>query len=107
MTKSEKTDIIKRHRACPNLTPYVTASGGVVIFNGPFPMKQANATKDFIEHAGHDIYTLLTEINRLEAIIAHMGIAQVLFFEGEQPDVSYADRAGKYQGQTGITLAKV
>lgn len=40
-------------------------------------------------------------------IYAHMGIAQVLFFEGEQPDVSYADRAGKYQGQTGITLAKV
>jgi dCTP deaminase len=35
------------------------------------------------------------------------GIMQVLFFEGEEPDVSYADRKGKYQGQQGITLARV
>lgn len=35
------------------------------------------------------------------------GIMQVLFFEGEEPDVSYADRKGKYQGQKGITLAQV
>lgn len=40
-------------------------------------------------------------------IYANEGIAQVLFFAGEQPDVSYADRKGKYQAQTGITLAKV
>ena len=37
-------------------------------------------------------------------IYANEGIAQVLFFEGEEPDVTYADRKGKYQGQTGITL---
>ena len=36
------------------------------------------------------------------------GIAQVLFFEaGSLPEVSYADRKGKYQGQQGITLPKV
>ena len=36
------------------------------------------------------------------------GIAQVLFFEaGSIPEVSYADRKGKYQGQQGITLPKV
>ena len=40
-------------------------------------------------------------------IYANEGIAQVLFFEGDQPEVSYADRKGKYQGQTGITPAKV
>lgn len=40
-------------------------------------------------------------------IYANEGIAQVLFFEGEEPEVSYADRKGKYQGQTGITLARV
>ena len=35
-------------------------------------------------------------------------IAQVLFFEaGSLPEVSYADRTGKYQGQQGITLPKV
>ncbi len=41
-------------------------------------------------------------------IYSHEGIAQVLFFEaGSLPEVSYADRRGKYQGQQGITLPKV
>ena len=40
-------------------------------------------------------------------IYANEGIAQVLFFEGEQPEVSYADRKGKYQAQTGITLPRL
>ena len=40
-------------------------------------------------------------------IYANEGIAQVLFFEGEEPEISYAERGGKYQAQTGITLAKV
>jgi dCTP deaminase len=41
-------------------------------------------------------------------IYSHEGIAQVLFFEaGALPEVSYADRKGKYQGQEGITLPKV
>lgn len=36
------------------------------------------------------------------------GIAQSLYFRGNQPcAVSYADRGGKYQGQTALTLAKV
>ena len=39
-------------------------------------------------------------------VYAHEGIAQVVFFEGEAPDVSYADKEGKYQHQTGITLPK-
>lgn len=37
-------------------------------------------------------------------IYANEGIAQVLFFEGdEECEVSYADKKGKYQGQTGVT----
>lgn len=40
-------------------------------------------------------------------IYANEGIAQVLFFEGEEPEVSYADRRGKYQAQTGITLPRL
>lgn len=40
-------------------------------------------------------------------IYANEGIAQVLFFEGDEPDVTYADRKGKYQGQTGITLPRL
>ena len=39
-------------------------------------------------------------------VYSNSGAAQILFFQGENPEVSYADRKGKYQGQTGITLAK-
>ncbi len=41
-------------------------------------------------------------------IYSFEGIAQVLFFEaGSIPEVTYADRKGKYQGQQGITLPRV
>ena len=40
-------------------------------------------------------------------IYADEGIAQVIFFEGEEPETSYADRRGKYQGQHGITLPRL
>ena len=41
-------------------------------------------------------------------IYANEGIAQVLFFKGEEePLVSYGDKKGKYQGQTGVTLPKL
>src|SRR5512142_3476068 len=41
-------------------------------------------------------------------IYANGGIAQVLFFRGaEPPIVSYRDKKGKYQGQTGVTLPKL
>ena len=36
------------------------------------------------------------------------GIAQLIFLEGdEDPEVAYADRQGKYQGQLGVTLPKM
>jgi len=41
-------------------------------------------------------------------VYANEGIAQVLFFESETPcAVSYADRDGKYQGQSGMTLPRL
>jgi dCTP deaminase len=41
-------------------------------------------------------------------IYAGEGIAQVLFFRGEEPpEVSYADKKGKYQAQKGVTLPKL
>ena len=41
-------------------------------------------------------------------IYANEGLAQVLFFESdEEPETSYKDRKGKYQKQSGITLAKL
>jgi dCTP deaminase len=40
-------------------------------------------------------------------IYAHEGVAQMLFFESDEVcETSYADRGGKYQGQTGVTLPK-
>jgi dCTP deaminase len=40
-------------------------------------------------------------------IYSNEGVAQVIFLESdEQCDVSYKDRAGKYQGQKGVTLPK-
>ena len=39
-------------------------------------------------------------------VYANSGISQILFFEGKNPSVSYADRDGKYMKQVGITLAK-
>lgn len=38
---------------------------------------------------------------------ANEGVVQLVFFEGERPEVTYSDRKGKYQGQRGITLPKL
>ena len=41
-------------------------------------------------------------------VYANEGIAQVIFFEGDEPpQTSYADKKGKYQKQTGVTLPKL
>jgi dCTP deaminase len=41
-------------------------------------------------------------------IYANEGIAQLLFFQGDEPpETAYADRKGKYQGQVGVTLPRL
>lgn len=41
-------------------------------------------------------------------VYAGMGIAQFMFFRGDKPcKVSYDDRGGKYQNQTGVTTARL
>jgi len=41
-------------------------------------------------------------------IYANEGIAQVLFFQSDDPcEMSYADKKGKYQAQRGVTLPKI
>lgn len=41
-------------------------------------------------------------------IYSHEGLVQVLFFQSDEAcETTYADRAGKYQGQKGITIPKV
>ena len=40
-------------------------------------------------------------------IYANEGVAQMIFFESDEVcEISYKDRGGKYQGQTGVTLPK-
>ncbi|HLW53301.1 MAG TPA: dCTP deaminase [Candidatus Angelobacter sp.] len=41
-------------------------------------------------------------------IYSNEGLCQILFFQGDEPpDVSYKDKAGKYQKQSGIVLPKL
>jgi len=41
-------------------------------------------------------------------IYANEGLCQILFFQGDEPcEISYKDKAGKYQNQTGIVLPKL
>jgi len=56
--------------------------------------------------------TITLEIGNVTPLPARVyageGIAQVLFFEGDEPcDVSYADRKGKYQNQSGVVLPRI
>lgn len=40
-------------------------------------------------------------------IYANEGVAQVIFLESDEPcEISYRDRGGKYQAQTGVTLPR-
>jgi dCTP deaminase len=40
-------------------------------------------------------------------VYANEGVAQVIFFEADEScEVSYKDRKGKYQGQSGVTLPR-
>lgn len=40
-------------------------------------------------------------------VYANEGIVQLLFFQGDRPETTYADRKGKYQGQKGVTLPRL
>ena len=59
------------------------------------------------EWEGHVTLEFLNTTNLSAKIYAGEGVAQMLFFESyEVCEVSYKDRGGKYQGQTGVTLPK-
>jgi len=50
---------------------------------------------------------MLFSLNLPAKIYAGEGVAQMIFHQSdEQCEVSYKDRDGKYQGQTGVTLPK-
>ncbi|MDE6885937.1 MAG: dCTP deaminase [Helicobacteraceae bacterium] len=67
-----------------------------------------NVTPFEPEFEGHITIEISNTTPLPAKIYSNEGIAQVLFFEGDEPcEISYKDRNGKYQKQTGITLPKV
>jgi len=59
------------------------------------------------EWEGHVTLEFSNTTNLPAKIYAHEGVAQMLFYESDEVcDVSYKDRAGKYQGQRGVTLPR-
>ena len=59
------------------------------------------------EWEGHVTLEFSNTTNLPAKIYAGEGVAQMLFFESdEECKISYKDRGGKYQGQTGVTLPK-
>ncbi|WP_456404761.1 dCTP deaminase [Hydrogenimonas sp.] len=67
-----------------------------------------NVTPFEPEFEGHITIEISNTTPLPAKIYANEGIAQVLFLEGDEPcEVSYKDKAGKYQAQTGITLPRI
>jgi dCTP deaminase len=67
-----------------------------------------NVTPFEPEFEGHITIEISNTTPLPAKIYANEGIAQVLFFEGDTPcETTYKDKAGKYQGQTGITLPRI
>lgn len=59
------------------------------------------------EWEGHVTMQIVNTTPMPVKIYANEGIAQVLFLQSEAlPQISYADKGGKYQGSKGITLSK-
>jgi dCTP deaminase len=57
--------------------------------------------------SGHVVIEISNATNLPMKIYANQGVAQFLFFQSdEECETSYADKGGKYQNQTGMTLAK-
>ena len=67
-----------------------------------------NVTPFEPEFEGHITIEISNTTPLPAKIYANEGIAQVLFFEGDEVcEVRYKDKSGKYQAQTGITLPRI
>lgn len=69
---------------------------------------QVNATPIEAGFQGTVVLELANSTSLPMSVYINEGIAQFLFFRGDQPCLtSYADRGGKYQNQRGLELSKV
>lgn len=57
--------------------------------------------------SGQVVIEITNCTNSPAKVYPYEGIAQFVFFRGERPDVNYADRDGKYQGQMGIVPSRI
>jgi dCTP deaminase len=83
---------------------------GVVLCKSTYIRSGVLIPTTVLEAGWEGIITLeISNVTPLPAkIYANEGIAQVLFFEGDEMcDVSYADRSGKYQNQKGVVLPRI
>ena len=68
----------------------------------------ANTTPLEADWRGRLVVELYNAANLPVRLYAEEGFIQILFFESDEDcETSYSDRGGKYQNQTGLTLAKV
>jgi dCTP deaminase len=83
---------------------------GVVLCKSTYIRSGVLIPTTVLEAGWEGIITLeISNVTPLPAkIYANEGIAQILFFEGDEAcDVSYAERSGKYQNQKGVVLPRV
>lgn len=98
LTRSMEYFRIPRQVLCVCLGKSTYARCGIIINVTPFEP----------EWEGHVTIEISNTTPLPAKIYANEGIAQVLFFESDEPcEVSYRDRKGKYQKQTGVTLPKL
>ncbi|HQR39435.1 MAG TPA: dCTP deaminase [Blastocatellia bacterium] len=93
-----ETFTIPRNVTCIALGKSTYARCGLIVNTTPL---EAN-------WRGRLVVELYNAANLPVRLYAEEGFVQILFFESdEECRTSYADRAGKYQGQTGLTLPKL
>ena len=67
-----------------------------------------NVTPFEPEWEGHVTFSLINMTSLPAKVYANEGVAQVIFLKADSLcDISYKDKKGKYQGQSGITLSKI
>jgi len=85
-------------------------ASGIVVHNSTYARLAAivNVTPIEPEFKGQVVIEIANCSPLPLKVYAGQGIAQFLFFKGDRPcEVSYADKGGKYQNQTGLTLARL
>jgi dCTP deaminase len=89
----------------------VPEAGNFALQAGVFPLNCGiivNVTPFEPEWEGHVTLEISNTTPLPAKIYANEGIAQVIFFESDEPcTISYADRGGKYQSQRGVTLPRL